>query len=96
MKRLRANRPPPPPAEPPPRSLAVLLSALDCPAPGLVTIDRLPNPVTSDDGAGGSYKYWWGAKYGEHTSMIIRNTERDVLKRAGAEDELADGLWLAD
>ena len=69
MKRLRANPPPPPPAEPPPRSLAVLLSDLDCPAPGLVTLDRLPNPVTSDDGAGGSYRYWWGARYGEQTAI---------------------------
>ena len=96
IKHVRANPPPPAPPEPRPRPLDELLSALDCPAAGLVTIDRLANPVTSDDGAGSSYTHWWGAKYGKHTSMIIRNAERDLLKRAGAEDELPERLWLGD
>lgn len=97
IKHVRANPPPPPPAEPPPRTLRALLSILNCPAANLVTIGRLVNPGPVVDETGTAYNYVWEASYGaEDSSMMIRNAERDILKQAGAEDELPEALWLGD
>jgi hypothetical protein len=82
-------------AGPPPRPLSVLLKELSCESANVVTIHKVARLLSaSEDVAIELAKQnanRWGAK-ARGTSLLITAAERDVLKQAGAEDELSK-VW---
>ena len=82
----------------PPRSVAQLLTELNCPAANQVEISKVHGmPSASLEVARASsaaMMNMWGAEAGGN-SLLISEPERDLLLAAGAEESLPDDWWDA-